>query len=63
MKKVNTMSVKHSKKPVEQEDVDLEAQIDEIARDNPDLPRDFIRGILEAKKDVAEGRFISYEVD
>ena len=52
------MTKKHSKRSVEQE-----ALIDRIAKDNPDLPRDFIRGILEAKKDIAEGRFTSYEVE
>ena len=52
------MTKKHSKKSVEQE-----PDIDQIARDNPDLPREFIVGMMEAKKDVAEGRFISYEVD
>ena len=52
------MAVKLAKKPVVQE-----PDIDQIARDNPDLPRDFIEGMMEAKKDVAEGRFISYEVD
>ena len=57
------MTKKHSKKSVAQEAAELEALIDRIVKDNPDLPRDFIRGILEAKKDVAEGRFISYEVD
>ena len=51
------MSVKLAKKPVEQE-----PDIDQIARDNPDLPREFIVGMMEAKKDVAEGRFTSYEV-
>ena len=57
------MTKKHSKKSVTQESLDQEALIDRIAKDNPDLPRDFIRGILQSKKDVAEGRFISYEVD
>ncbi len=55
------MSEKHSKKSVEQEDVDLEAQIDEIARDNPDLSRELIEGILEGKKDLAEGRVSPYK--
>ena len=57
------MTKKHSKKPVEQESLEQEALIDRIAKDNPDLPRDFIKGILEGKKDLAEGRFTSYEVD
>ena len=57
------MSAKLAKKPVAQEDVEQEALIDRIVKDNPDLPRDFIRGILEGKKDLAEGRFISYEVE
>ena len=52
------MSAKLAKKPVEQE-----PDIDQIARDNPDLPREFIVGILEGKKDLAEGRFTSYEVE
>ena len=56
------MTKKHSKKPVEQEVVDLESQIDEIARDNPDLSRELIKGILQSKKDIAEGRFTSYKV-
>ena len=57
------MSTKLAEKPVEQEVLDQEALIDEIAKDNPDLSHDFIRGILEAKKDLAEGRFTSYEVE
>ena len=61
MKKVNTMSVKHSKKSVAQESTELEAQIDEIARDNPDLSRELIEGILEGKKDIAEGRVSPYK--
>ena len=57
------MTKKPTKKSVEQESLDQEALIDRIAKDNPDLSRDFIRGILEGKKDLAEGRFTSYEVD
>ena len=57
------MTKKPAKKSVEQESAELETLIDRIAKDNPDLPRDFIRGILEGKKDLAEGRFTSYEVD
>ena len=52
------MSKKFAEKPIEQE-----PDIDQIARDNPDLSREFIEGILEGKKDLAEGRFISYEVE
>ena len=57
------MTKKHSKKSVAQEAAELEAQIDEIARDNPDLSRELIKGILQSKKDIAEGRVTSYEVD
>ena len=57
------MSKKFAEKPIEQEALDQEALIDEIARDNPDLSRELIKGILQSKKDIAEGRFISYEVD
>ena len=52
------MSTKLAKKPVAQE-----PDIEQIARDNPDLHHEFIIGILEGKKDLAEGRFISYEVE
>ena len=55
------MSVKLAEKPVEQEATELEAQIDEIARDNPDLSRELIEGILEGKKDLAEGRVTPYK--
>ena len=57
------MTKKHSKKSVEQEAAELEAQIDEIARDNPDLSRELIEGILEGKKDLAEGRVTPYKFD
>ena len=56
------MSTKLAEKPVEQEALDQEALIDEIARDNPDLSRELIKGILQSKKDIAEGRVTSYEV-
>ena len=55
------MSVKLAEKPIEQEAAELEAQIDEIARDNPDLSRELIEGILEGKKDLAEGRVTPYK--
>ena len=57
------MTKKPTKKSVEQESLEQEALIDRIAKDNPDLSRDFIKGILEGKKDLAEGRFTSYEID
>jgi hypothetical protein len=37
--------------------IEHDLQLVRAAIDNPDLPIDFIKGVLEAKRDIANGNF------
>jgi hypothetical protein len=37
--------------------IEYDLQFARAVRDNPDLPPDFIAGILEAKRDIAAGNY------
>ena len=55
------MSVKHSKKSVEQWSDRKLPDIEQLVKDYPELTREFLEDIIDAERSIAEGDLTPYK--